>query len=296
MLGTRKVGHGGTLDPLASGVLLIGVGRATRILHFLQPLPKIYRASIRFGVTTSTQDSQGEVLEERSCSFDRSALEREAGAFVGEIVQKPPMVSAVKVGGEPLYRAARRGEEVERPSRSVRVYELKVEEFSLEEPKATIFARVSGGTYIRTLAADLGERLGCGAHVTALRRLAVGSFAEDESVALEALERMDQAGATGILCPMSDGMRDFPSIIVRGEEEISVRHGRTIEAEFPVRSGEILAVSQSTTGGVPPHEAGMTAGVPVAILDENGELLAVYRRSRRGLKPAAVLVGSEAVA
>lgn len=295
VLGTRKVGHSGTLDPLATGILLLGVGRATRILHFLQPLSKIYRATIRFGITTSTQDSQGDVVIERPCSFDRSDLEREARAFVGEIEQKPPMVSAIKVGGEPLYRAARRGEEVERSSRTVRVYELSIEEFSAGQRTATILARVSGGTYVRTIAADLGERLGCGAHLTGLRRLAIGSFGENEAVPLDVLEAADRQDALARILPMSEAMRDFPSITLQGDEAVAVRHGRPLEGEFPARSREIPLVSHSAGGNVNPHQAGMTAGIPVAMLDEDGNLLAVYRRSRKGLKPAAVLVGTEAV-
>lgn len=271
VMGTRKAGHGGTLDPLATGVLVIGMGRATRILHFLQPLPKVYRAEIRFGITTSTQDSAGEVVEERPCSFHRSDLEREAKVFVGEIYQTPPMYSALKVGGEPLYKAARRGEVVERSPRKVHVHELVVEDFSPESSSARIFARVSGGTYIRTIAADLGERLGCGGHLTALRRLAAGSFTEDEAVGLVDLQRMDPAQAAGVVRPMSEAMRDFPSVTVEDAGEAAVRHGRPL-----------LGYAEQTA-----------AGVPVGVLDASGNLLAVYRRSGAELKAAAVLVGEE---
>lgn len=292
LYGLRKVGHAGTLDPPATGVLLVGMGRATRILPFLQTLPKTYRASVRFGVTTSTEDAAGEVLEERPCSFGERELSDVFSSFVGEIEQTPPMVSAVKVAGEPLYRAARRGEEVERPSRKVRVYELDVEEFDPRRYLATIRLQCSTGTYVRTLAADAGERLGCGGHVTMLRRLAVGSFAEAEAVDLEELEQLDERERAAKVLSMREAMRDFPAVVVGDEDSIAVRSGRPldIEAAPAARPGELTVKAVRGGEQISPHKAGMTAGIPVAVLDSSGRLLAVYRRSRRGLKPAAVLV------
>lgn len=288
----RKVGHAGTLDPPATGILLVGLGRATRLLSFLQALPKSYRATCAFGVTTSTQDAEGEVLEERPCSFSKAELVEAATSFAGEIEQIPPMVSAVKVGGRPLYRAARRGESVERKPRRVRVYELEVEEFDPPVYRATIRVVASSGTYVRTLAADIGEKLGCGAHLESLRRLSVGSFSEKDAVSLDALSEASPEEKARHVLPMRSAMRDFPSLVVGGEESQAVSHGRPLIEEAAVRPGELRVASAPRAGQHPPHDAGMSAGIPVAVLDENGDLLAVYRRSRSGLKPAAVIAGS----
>jgi len=268
---TRRVGHAGTLDPPATGVLLVGLGRATRLLQFLQPLPKTYRAVVTFGATTSTQDATGEVLERRPCRFGPDELAAAAAALVGEISQVPPMVSAVKVRGERLYVAARRGEEVERPARTVVVYGLGVSGFEAGAPdgcEATLEIRCSSGTYVRTLAADLGETLGCGAHVKSLRRLSVGSLGEAEAVGLDRLEAMGEAQRLGAVLPMASAMRDLDSRTVSGEELAAVSHGRPLDAE-PGSGAE---------------------GERVALLDPSGRLVAVYRWHGRGLRPAAVLV------
>jgi tRNA pseudouridine55 synthase len=289
--GTSKVGHAGTLDPAATGVLILGIGKATRLLAFLQGTAKQYRAVARFGVTTSTQDAEGEVLSEVACDLDLERIREAAQRFTGEIRQLPPMVSAVKVGGEALYKAARRGEEVARELRTVRIYALEVESFDPGTQSAALYVKCSSGTYIRTLAADLGEALGCGAHLTALRRLSVGSFQESEAISLEALERLDRQEAEARVLPMHEAMRDFPRRTVEGTELDDVSHGRELAPkEAPRRLGELPMMSMKRTGDRPAHEAGMTAGIPVAILGPEGELVAVYRRSAKGLKPAAVLI------
>ncbi|HKN49266.1 MAG TPA: tRNA pseudouridine(55) synthase TruB, partial [Actinomycetota bacterium] len=151
LFATKRVGHAGTLDPPATGILLVGLERATRILQFLQVLPKTYRAEVAFGTTTSTQDATGTVREERPCGFGLDDLRGAAATMVGDIRQVPPMVSAVRVGGERLYRAARRGEEVERPARAVTVYALDVARFDGAAWEATLEVRCSSGTYVRTL-------------------------------------------------------------------------------------------------------------------------------------------------
>lgn len=285
-----KTGHAGTLDPTATGVLILGIGRATRLLAFLQGLPKTYRAGIRFGTITTTGDSEGDVVEARKCSFTRSHLESAITALTGEIEQLPPMYSAVKVSGRPLYKSARRGEEVERAPRRVTVYQFDLEEADLQGSAATVFVRCSSGTFIRTLATDLGEVLGCGAHLHQLRRLSVGSFSESEAVQMDELERWTAEEIESRLIPMGAALRDFPEMIVEGARLEDVRHGRPLQMEeSPVRSGELPAMAAPRSGDRPAHEAGMTAGVPVAILSKDGDLLAVYRRSRSGLKPAAVL-------
>jgi tRNA pseudouridine55 synthase len=271
LFSTRRVGHAGTLDPPATGVLLVGLGRATRLLRFLQDLEKVYAATVAFGVSTSTQDATGAVLRRQPCGFTEDELRAEAHAFVGDIEQVPPMVSAVKVGGEPLYRAARRGEVVERAARAVRVYDLAVESYDEGAGRAGILVRCSSGTYVRTLASDLGDRLGCGAHLSTLRRLAIGSFSASEAVTLEALESLGGVQRRERLLPMVEALRDFPSVSVAGEVVDAVRNGRPIDVAAP------------------------ETGRPVAVLDPAGELLAVYApEAGGGLRPSAVLAPADA--
>jgi tRNA pseudouridine55 synthase len=289
--GTKKVGHAGTLDPMATGVLIMGIGKATRLLNFLQGTAKEYRAVARFGITTSTEDAEGEILAETPCDLDLERIREAAGAFTGEISQLPPMVSAIKINGEALYKAARRGEEVDRQARTVRIYGLEVESFDPATQSATFYVKCSSGTYIRTLGADLGDALGCGAHLTGLRRLSVGSFKESESVPLAELQQMERTDAEARVLPMHEAMRDFPRRVVDEAELDDVSHGRELVVkQAPMRPGELPMMSTKRSGDRPAHEAGMTAGVPVGIIGPGGELIAVYRRSAKGLKPAAVLI------
>lgn len=263
---TKKVGHAGTLDPPATGVLLVGLGQATRLLAFLQGLPKSYRAVAKFGVATSTQDAEGEVIAVKQADLKRHQVEAAAESFKGEIRQVPPMVSAVKIGGEPLYVKARRGETVPREPRSVKVYDFAVEDFDPDTQVAKIFVRCSSGTYVRTLASDLGDALGTGAHLLSLRRLSIGSFTENDAVRVEELEGLGLKESLQRVLPPSEAMRDFPSVTVDEASATAVTHGRPLD-----------------------HEAEIEQGSPVAILDKAGNLLGVYRRTAKGLKPEVVL-------
>lgn len=291
VFGTKKVGHAGTLDPAATGILIVGIEKATRLLAFLQGTAKEYRATVQFGMTTTTQDAEGDVVAESPCDLSLEQIRQAAEAFVGEISQLPPMMSAVKIGGEALYKAARRGEEVEREARTVRIYALDIEGFDQQNQSAIVYVKCSSGTYIRTLAADLGDALGCGAHLWGLRRLSVGSFAESEAVPLTDLEAMSRRQAEARVLPMHEAMRDFPRRTVEGTELDDVSHGRELMTkEAPRRLGELPMMTMKRSGDRPAHEAGMTAGIPVGIIGPDGQLIAVYRRSARGLKPAAVLI------
>src|SRR3954468_24878710 len=212
--GQKRVGHAGPLDPDATCVLLVGLGRVTRLLRYLQEAGKEYRGRVVFGVATDTLDGAGAVLERTEMSFTRVELDAAARAFVGDIEQVPPMVSALKVGGRRLYELARAGEEVERAARPVHIGELVVEDLEPGAyPEATIRVACSSGTYIRTLAADLGAALGGCAHLGSLRRLRVGSFALAEARELDAIET-DPARA--LLTPAT-AMRDLASVKVDGE-------------------------------------------------------------------------------
>jgi tRNA pseudouridine55 synthase len=260
ILGTRKIGHAGTLDPDATGVLLLGVGRATRLLRYIGDLPKRYTADVVLGVATSTLDSSGEVTGE----WDMSGVTVEqaragAATLTGAILQVPPMVSAVKVGGRRLHELARQGIEVEREARPVTVLRFDVAEGS-EPGTLRIEVECSSGTYVRTLAADLGTALGGGAHLRDLRRTAIGSFTEGEARPLEQVT----------LLPPAAALRDHHSVTVDAEVAAAVAHGKVLPAD-------VLAVSG--------------AG-PWAVLSEAGDLLAVYEPHRGGtVKPSVVMSG-----
>lgn len=236
-LRTKKVGHGGTLDPDATGVLLIGVGKATRFLSYAQAAPKRYSARVRFGSSTTSQDASGEVTRSRSAAgLTESEVERILPDFTGDIEQVPPMVSAVKIDGERLYRKARRGEEVERPSRPVHIYQLELLSFHPgDEPEAQLDVRCSGGTYIRTLAHDMGGALGYGGHLRELRRTEANGFALTDAIPLDDI-------SADKLRPLTDAVRDLPATEVGSDEAKDVSYGRPLERAHPVPEGEVTAI------------------------------------------------------
>ena len=248
-LGERRVGHAGTLDPDATGVLVIGVGRVARLLRFIEIHEKEYVAEVVFGTETTTQDASGDVVAEHDASALTSPeVERAAAALTGEIEQVPPMVSAVKVGGERLYRKARRGEEVERTARRIVVHAFEVEEFT---PGARASARMrvrwSRGTYVRTLAHDLGRALGVGGHVSALRRVRVGPFAEEVAIMPDAVSEAD-------LRPALDAVTWYPRREVSGADATAMVQGKPLESagvEGPyavVSGGVLVAMAEDRDG------------------------------------------------
>ena len=263
IFGTRKVGHAGTLDPAATGVLVVGIGRATRFLSYAQAAPKRYTAVARLGIVTTTHDATGKVVAENPVQVERGAFERVLTDFAGDIEQIPPMVSAVKVGGERLYKKARRGEEVERSARRVTIYDLRLLEWrQADHPEATLDLICSGGTYVRTLIHDIGAALGCGAHMVSLRRTEAGGFDEGDAVALEELDPAH-------LRPLIDALKVLPVVAIDDDAARLVVHGRPLED--PDRLGVDLR-----------------EGEPVA-LSSGGNLLAVYQRRGASLVPDRVL-------
>ncbi len=216
-LGTRKVGHSGTLDPMATGLLIIGVGRATRLLRFLGELTKTYEGTARLGVETSTLDADGDVVSIKDVAVTREDVERAMGALVGESMQKPPSYSAVKVGGRKLYEAAREGKELAAPPRPIRVDSFEL--LSFEPPSFGFRVTCSGGTYVRTLVADVGAATGCGAHLTALRRTAIGPFAVGDAVTPD---------APGEPLPLETAVGHLPRLELSHEEAIAAGHGRIL--------------------------------------------------------------------
>ena len=184
--GMRRVGHGGTLDPLATGVLIVLLGRATKLFNKIVNLNKAYRATLILGTTTTSADIHGKILEQKPYEhITRENVEGVFKKFLGDIQQVPPMVSAVKIGGKKLYKLARKGIEISRPARSIRIDSLKLEDFN--KPHVKFFIECSRGTYVRQLAEDVGKVLGCGACITQIERTCVGQFKIDESLRLEDL-------------------------------------------------------------------------------------------------------------
>lgn len=235
---TRRVGHAGTLDPKATGVLLLLIGPATRLSQYVMGTDKTYRAVVRLGETTSTYDTEGEILTQQPIPTDLveagfpdieriSAIRTALSQFQGTISQVPPMYSAIKVQGKKLYQLARQGKEIKRKPRSVTIYRLEV--LAWHAPDLTLEVVCSAGTYIRSLAHDLGQTLGCGAYLRALTRTATGNFRLAESHSLEALralaveDRLDEA-----LLPPKAALYMMPYVHLRPAQVHAVRHGQTI--------------------------------------------------------------------
>ena len=265
IFGQRRVGHAGTLDPDATGVLLVGLGRATRLMRFLTPLRKTYTTDIVLGTATSTLDGSGEVTGTYDMAHVTPDVVRHAAAsLTGEIDQVPPMVSAVKVGGRRLHELARQGIEVERAARPVTVYRFDVEPDPLRSGVYRAEIECSSGTYVRVLAQDLGLALGGGAHVTNLRRTRIGSFGGAEMQPLEAI------GPSSVLTP-AQAMRDLDAVTVEPGIAAVIRTG--------------LALDRVPLGAV--------GDGPWAMLDESGALLAVYEATGTDrIRPAVVLAAA----
>jgi len=197
----RKVGHGGTLDPQATGVLIILLGRGTKLSSIFVGSDKAYKGEIHLGIATTSQDAQGDVIKEGDCSHvTREQLQEEMDKFTGDILQKPPMVSAVKIDGVPLYKRARKGQVVERKERLIHIYEYTLDDF--HPPKGNFFVRCTKGTYVRSLCADVGEALGCGAHLSALRRTQSGKFSIKDALALDDILSMSREELEKVVVPI----------------------------------------------------------------------------------------------
>ncbi|MEJ2670714.1 MAG: tRNA pseudouridine(55) synthase TruB [Deltaproteobacteria bacterium] len=222
----RKIGHLGTLDPLATGLLPLCLQEATKLTPYLMPEPKTYRARVRLGVTTDTQDAAGEIVARCETLPDPARIYQAAAAFVGEVTQVPPRYSAVHYQGQRAYRLARRGEAVALAPRAVTIYALTVDAVAL--PEFTMTVRCSQGTYVRTLAHDLGEALGCGAHLAALRRLAVGPLTVDEALPLAALDDLSREELINRIIPLTACLPGMRPIEVDEAAARQLRQGRPL--------------------------------------------------------------------
>jgi tRNA pseudouridine55 synthase len=250
-LRTRKVGHAGTLDPMATGLLIIGVGRATRLLRYLGDLSKSYAATGRLGEETDTLDAEGQIVRSASVDVSRAEIEGACAALVGDSLQSPPAYSAVKVGGRKLYEAARKGDALEAPARRIRVDAFEVSAFDGRDVEVRITC--SGGTYVRVLVADVGRALGCGAHLVRLRRTAIGPF------------RVEDARPPGLgePLPIERAIGHLPSVHLDAEEARAASHGRLL--------------GPAAIDG------------PYAVFGPDGALKGIYRDAGASARPEVVL-------
>ncbi len=272
--GTRKVGHAGTLDPMATGVLVVGVGRATRLLTYVVGADKEYAATVRLGIATTTEDAEGEVTRaDDAAHLTRAQVEAAARTLTGEILQVPSAVSAIKVDGERAYARVRAGEQVELPARPVTVHELVVGDVRAAEAQGVrvldveIRTVVSSGTYVRALARDLGAALGVGAHLTALRRTRVGGYTLSEARTLEALAASPDDVPVEVM-PLADAARaTFPVRLVDEAEARALGYGQALRADGTTRDPDAT----------------------VAAIDPSGRLVALLRLRDGRARPVLVL-------
>ena len=238
-LHTKRIGHGGTLDPMATGVLPVFVGRATRGVEFFEHAEKTYETVLRLGLLTDTEDTSGTVLEERSVAVTEEQLEAALAQFRGEILQIPPMYSALKVNGQKLYDLARKGKEVERQPRPITIHELELLSFDGRDAKLRV--RCSKGTYIRTLCKDIGLALGCGGCMAELRRTAAGAYTEAEAVKLETL--IDSEEPETYLRPVDTMFARYEAVILTENQEKRCRCGNSFT--LPGADGTYRAYGQN---------------------------------------------------
>jgi len=247
LLGTRQVGHFGTLDPFATGVLPVSVGKATRFAQFYLKSRKAYEGTIRLGFSTDTYDATGTpTSEEVAVSVEAEALERLFREFTGRLMQTPPPYSAKRVGGTRAYELARQNKPVQLAPVEVEIYALEL--LSFDGTRARFAAECSGGTYVRSLAHDIGQKLGCGAHLEGLRRTGVAEFTLERAFTLEQLEKAArEQKVADCMVPLESLLPDCPELVVRGREEKSVRHGHKFELaqteRFGRGTGRVQAVS-----------------------------------------------------
>ena len=248
LAGMKRVGHAGTLDPLATGVLVVGLGRATRLIEYIVGQPKTYLTTVRLGQATDTYDADGDVVQERPVAVSDSAFVAALDQFRGEIEQIPPMFSAIKRDGQPLYKLARQGKTVERKARRITIDALEVVKRSGDD--VTLRVGCSTGTYIRSLAHDLGESLGCGGHVVMLRRTAVGEFSADsqtrplstskgtsqQSASAIPLDHLTQENIASNLLPIDKAIAHLPRIDLNHQEQQELRFGRRIAVDASTNS------------------------------------------------------------
>ena len=254
---TRRIGHGGTLDPMATGVLPVFVGRATRGVEFFEHAEKVYETTVRFGLTTDTEDITGKTITETAVSLTGDELQAVLPKFRGEILQVPPMYSAIKVNGQKLYDLARKGREVERQPRPITIHELQLLEFSGNEARLRV--RCSKGTYIRTLCKDIGEALGCGGCMAALRRVEAGEYTLEGAIPLRQLLDISERGedVEHLLRPVDTMFASHETLSLNEKQARLVKNGNAFASDCPdgtyrvyAPDGEFLALCKAEGGKV----------------------------------------------
>lgn len=250
----KRIGHSGTLDPMATGLLVVFLGRATRAVEFAEADSKEYVAGLQLGITTDTQDTSGNVLSSTQADVSREQLEKTLEQFTGAISQIPPMYSAVKIGGKKLYEIARKGGNVERKSREIFI--RKIELMSFDGTRADIRVQCSKGTYIRTLCNDIGEKLGCGGAMCSLRRISAGKFSLEDALTLdEIIERAENGSINEMLLDVDALFDEFEPIVVPERRERELKNGVRYPTSLPEKtyrvyseSGEFLALARPSKG------------------------------------------------
>lgn len=270
----KKAGHTGTLDPLATGLLPLCFGEATKFSQDLLDADKTYEATMRLGIRTATGDAEGEAVETRAVTCDEAAVREVMTRFVGDIVQVPPMYSALKRDGKPLYEYARAGRTVEREGRAVRILALEWIDAAL--PDVTFRVTCSKGTYVRTLAEDIGEALGCGAHLVMLRRTGVGALTLEHAVTLDTLNGADEAARDAWLQPIDALLSTFPAVTLDAEAARRFAHGQRL----PLNA---LALDRSAC----------EAAERVRVYDAAGRLLGVAKAASGVLAPERLVVSAQ---
>ena len=236
----KKVGHTGTLDPDAEGVLPVCVGKATKLSDVIMDGRKSYRAMLRLGMTTTTEDASGEVLETKEVDFNEEKIREVVASFIGKLEQVPPMYSAVKVNGKKLYELAREGKEIERKSRTIEVYDIRIRQF-LPPDRVEIDVDCSKGTYIRTLCSDIGKALGCGGHMAELLRTRTGAFSLENAIKLDELKALaEQEKVETVLLTMEEALEDFPVVKVSEKSQKFLYNGGKIQERFLTEKPAVL--------------------------------------------------------
>jgi tRNA pseudouridine55 synthase len=295
---TKRVGHGGTLDPFASGVLPLFLGRATRLVEYHLGDRKGYRATVCFGASATTDDLEGELTPTDAPAPTRAQLEAALTTFLGPISQRPPAYSAIKVAGRRAYAMARAGEHVELASRDVTIHSLELLEWDDTDPArpiAVVDVECSAGTYIRALARDLGEAVGGAAYLGALVRTASGPFRLDDAVSLERAREAAGDGAdslAALLLPVDAGLDHLPELVVSDEEVQAIARGQFVRARTPESTGESTAASSAGSTAL---SAAASEG-PIRIRDAAGRLIAIATLTDGRLAPDKVLIDSSASA
>lgn len=246
ILGQRRIGHAGTLDPMATGLLVMMLGQATRLSRYLESDEKEYEGTMRLGVTTDTLDAKGKILQQRPCRSDMYRIKKEAAKFVGRTKQAPPMVSAVRVDGRRLYKLAREGKKVEREPRDVEIFTFEISAVgnSSKPVEIDFHIRCSKGTYVRVLAADLGDRLGCGAHLSRLKRTRAGSFSLNDAIELEELNQLHNKNLLpSKIIALREALPGWPMLLVNSHGQKNISDGR------PVSASQIQSIDRLVAAG-----------------------------------------------